>query len=525
MIIVYNFINKKIETIPHCADYYFNSMINNKKESFLLKSQKSSSSIPVSKTSDLETTNKNILIEPTPEVSTKAPYSGQFECETGNYHTFCPISCVSWLYQKIEDSFFLVIGTKTCGYFLQNALGVMIFAEPRYAMAELEESDISAQLNDYKELKRLCLQIKQDRNPSVIVWIGTCTTEIIKMDLEGMAPKLEADIGIPIVVARANGLDYAFTQGEDTVLAAMAQKCPERLKNINVSSPELLDPQNSSNNSINGVQKNEVQKKELVLFGSLPSTIANQLQFELKRQGINVSGWLPSARYSDLPALDENVYVCGINPFLSRTATSLMRRRKCKLISAPFPIGPDGTRAWVEKICNVFGIVPTGLEEREKTIWTNLADSINFIKGKSVFFMGDNLLEISLARFLIRCGMTVYEIGIPYMDKRFQAGELALLEKTCIEMKVPFPRIVEKPDNYYQIQRIKELKPDLVITGMAHANPLEARGIVTKWSVELTFAQIHGFTNAKDLIDLISKPLYRKQHLEKHDSLNKTFAL
>ena len=65
-----------------------------------------------------------------------------FECETGNYHTFCPISCVAWLYQKIEDSFFLVIGTKTCGYFLQNALGVMIFAEPRYAMAELEEGDI-----------------------------------------------------------------------------------------------------------------------------------------------------------------------------------------------------------------------------------------------------------------------------------------------------------------------------------------------------------------------------------------------
>ena len=106
-----------------------------------------------------------------------------FECETGNYHTFCPISCVSWLYQKIQDSFFLVIGTKTCGYFLQNAMGVMIFAEPRYAMAELEEGDISAQLNDYSELRRLCIQIKKDRNPSVIFWIGTCTTEIIKMDL------------------------------------------------------------------------------------------------------------------------------------------------------------------------------------------------------------------------------------------------------------------------------------------------------------------------------------------------------
>jgi len=467
------------------------------------------------KNSVLETKNSST----TNDASVSNPYSGQFECETGNYHTFCPISCVSWLYQKIEDSFFLVIGTKTCGYFLQNALGVMIFAEPRYAMAELEESDISAQLNDYKELKRLCLQIKQDRNPSVIVWIGTCTTEIIKMDLEGMAPTLEAEIGIPIVVARANGLDYAFTQGEDTVLAAMAQKCPERSKAVAPLSGE--SPQNPNQKE----NKKQNHEKELVLFGSLPSTIANQLQLELKRQGINVSGWLPSSRYSDLPALGEDVYVCGINPFLSRTATSLMRRRKCKLISAPFPIGPDGTRAWVEKICNVFGIVPTGLEEREKTIWANLTESIQFIKGKSVFFMGDNLLEISLARFLIRCGMTVYEIGIPYMDKRFQAGELALLEKTCIEMKVPFPRIVEKPDNYYQIQRIKELKPDLVITGMAHANPLEARGITTKWSVEFTFAQIHGFTNTKDLLELVSRPLRRNKNLENHESLSKTFAL
>ena len=122
-----------------------------------------------------------------------------FECETGNYHTFCPISCVAWLYKKIEDSFFLVIGTKTCGYFLQNALGVMIFAEPRYAMAELE-GDISAQSNDYKELKRLCLQIKRDRNPSVIFWIGTCTTEIIKMDLEGIAPKYWGALSVRVIL-------------------------------------------------------------------------------------------------------------------------------------------------------------------------------------------------------------------------------------------------------------------------------------------------------------------------------------
>jgi light-independent protochlorophyllide reductase subunit N len=237
------------------------------------------------------------------------------------------------------------------------------------------------------------------------------------------------------------------------------------------------------------------------------------LTHELKRQGIEVSGWLPSQRYGELPELGENVYVCGVNPFLSRTATTLMRRRKCKLISAPFPIGPDGTRAWIEKICSVYAITPTGLNEREDKIWESLQDYIKLIKGKSVFFMGDNLLEISLARFLIRCGMIVQEIGIPYIDKRFQASELALLEKTCIEMKVPLPRIVEKPDNYYQIQRIRELHPDLVITGMAHANPLEARGITTKWSVEFTFAQIHGFANAREILELVTRPLKRNQNL------------
>jgi light-independent protochlorophyllide reductase subunit N len=447
------------------------------------------------------------------------------ECETGNYHTFCPISCVSWLYQKIEDSFFLVIGTKTCGYFLQNALGVMIFAEPRYAMAELEEADISAQLNDYKELKRLCLQIKKDRNPSVIFWIGTCTTEIIKTDLEGIAPRLEAEIGIPIVVARANGLDYAFTQGEDTVLAALVQSCPNLKPSTTVDDPAqatfiqsllqwpLTNTGMTANASVPKGSAPQAKHPPLVLFGSVPSTVVNQLTVELNKQGIHISGWIPARRYSELPELGPDVYVCGVHPYLSRTATALMRRKECKLINAPFPIGPDGTRAWIEKICKTFDIEPQGLEEREAAIWEKLEDYLELVRGKSVFFMGDNVLEVSLARFLIRCGMIVYEIGIPYIDKRFQASELQLLEQTCRDMKVMMPRIVEKPDNYHQIQRIRELMPDLAITGMAHANPLEARGISTKWSVEFTFAQIHGFTNARDILELVTRPLRRNSSL------------
>jgi len=50
---------------------------------------------------------------------------------------------------RLKIASFLVIGTKTCGYFLQNAMGVMILLNP---CNELEEGDISAQLNDYDEL-------------------------------------------------------------------------------------------------------------------------------------------------------------------------------------------------------------------------------------------------------------------------------------------------------------------------------------------------------------------------------------
>ncbi|MGF1495866.1 MAG: ferredoxin:protochlorophyllide reductase (ATP-dependent) subunit N, partial [Elainellaceae cyanobacterium] len=308
------------------------------------------------------------------------------------------------------------------------------------------------------------------------------------------------------------------TQGEDTVLAAMAQRCPKQ-----VTSEAEKEERNAIQKLISFGRKKEDEAQEkseyvdhppLVLFGSLPDPVVTQLTLELKKQGIQVSGWLPAKRYTELPVLEEGYYVAGVNPFLSRTATTLMRRRKCKLIGAPFPIGPDGTRAWIEKICSVFGIEPQGLDEREAKIWESLEDYISLIRGKSVFFMGDNLLEISLARFLIRCGMTVPEIGIPYMDKRYQGAELKLLEQTCRDMGVALPRIVEKPDNYNQIQRIYDLDPDLVITGMAHANPMEARGISTKWSVEFTFAQIHGFTNARDILELVTRPLRRNNSLK-----------
>lgn len=46
-----------------------------------------------------------------------------------------------------------------------------------------------------------------------------------------------SEIGILILVARANGLTYTFTQAKDTVLDDMAHRCPDH--NILIEEKEL----------------------------------------------------------------------------------------------------------------------------------------------------------------------------------------------------------------------------------------------------------------------------------------------
>jgi light-independent protochlorophyllide reductase subunit N len=63
-----------------------------------------------------------------------------------------------------------------------------------------------------------------------------------------------------------------------------------------------------------------------------------------------------------------------------------------------------------------------------------------------------------------------------------------------------------------QLDRVRDSSPDLVVCGMGLANPLEAEGIATKWSIELVFSPIHGIDQAGDLAELFSRPL-RRRHL------------
>ena len=64
-----------------------------------------------------------------------------------------------------------------------------------------------------------------------------------------------------------------------------------------------------------------------------------------------------------------------------------------------------------------------------------------------------------------------------------------------------------------QLDRCRADAPDLVVCGLGLANPLEAEGITTKWSIELVFSPIHGYEQAADLAALFARPLDRRTRL------------
>ena len=128
------------------------------------------------------------------------------------------------------------------------------------------------------------------------------------------------------------------------------------------------------------------------------------------------------------------------------------------------------------------------------------------LAGKRVFLFPDSQLEIPLARFLSReLSMRIVEAGTPYLHRQHLAEELALLPENIA--------LSEGQDVERQLDRCRAARPDLVVCGLGLANPLEAEGLTTKWSIELLFTPVQGYDQAADLAELFARPLVRRMRL------------
>ena len=187
------------------------------------------------------------------------------------------------------------------------------------------------------------------------------------------------------------------------------------------------------------------------------------------------------------------------------------RCRGAKRLAAPFPLGVEGTTAWLQAAANAFGINQQTFDEVTRAprqrAEVALARQRVHLSGKKIFFFPDSQMEIPLARFLgDEMGMQPVEVGTPYLHREHLACELEVLPAST--------QLSEGQHVDRQLDRCRDARPDIVVCGLGLANPLEAEGMTTKWSIELLFTPIQGFDQAGDPAELFARPLIRRAKLE-----------
>lgn len=401
--------------------------------------------------------------------------------ERGQREVFCGLTGIVWLHRKIQDAFFLVVGSRTCAHLLQAAAGVMVFAQPRFATAIIEERDLAGLADANDELDKVVRRLL-DRRPEIrlLFLVGSCPSEVIKLDLGRAAARLSgAHGGVQVLHYSGSGIETTFTQGEDACLSALVPTMPPA----------------------------DDRRRQLLVAGALADVVEDQFARLFADLGIDAR-FLPARRASQLPGVGPGTDVLLAHPWLSETARCL-QERGAKILPAPFPIGEEGTTAWLQVAAQAFGVEQERFERVTQPGRARARSAVSSqrpqLAGKSAFLFPDSQLEIPLARFLANeLGMRIEEVGTPYLHRTLMAPELA---------RLPATRLSEGQDVERQLDRCMAAMPDITVCGLGLANPLEARGLSTKWSIELVFTPIQGYEQAGDLAGLFTRPLRRRELL------------
>ena len=404
--------------------------------------------------------------------------------ERGQREVFCGLTGIVWLHRKMQDAFFLVVGSRTCAHLIQSAAGVMIFAEPRFATAILEDRDLAGMADCNEELDRVANRILE-RRPDIntLFLVGSCPSEVIKLDLENAAQRLSQRYRgrVRVLNYSGSGIETTFTQGEDNCLRSLVPEMPAR----------------------------PAGQRSLLVVGTLADVVEDQFARLFDELGIGPVDFLPPRRARELPGVGADTALVAAQPFLGETVRALIKRG-ATLLDAPYPFGVEGTHEWLRAAATAWGIEPARVERVTAAPRARaeraLAHYHDRLAGKRITFLPDSQLEIPLARFLQReCGMQPIEIGTPYLDRQLLAAEL---DRLPADVRLSEGQHVDR-----QLDRLYSDRPDLTVCGLGLANPLEARGLRTKWSIELVFSPIHGFDQVGDLAELFARPLDRSERL------------
>ncbi len=294
--------------------------------------------------------------------------------ERGQREVFCGLTGIIWLHRAIQDAFFLVVGSRTCAHLIQSAAGVMIFAEPRFATAIIEDRDLAGLADANDELDRVVARLLE-RRPDIrmLFLVGSCPSEVIKLDLSRAASRLDKQHApnVRVLSYSGSGIETTFTQGEDACLAALVPELPS----------------------------DETDEPQLLVVGALPDIIEEQFRRLFDALGLKRVSFFPPRKSRDLPSIGRGTRVLLAQPFLTETAR-LLEARGAKRLTAPFPFGIEGTTQWLKAAADAFAVphetFASVIKPAEARARTALEPYRFRLAGKSVFFFPDSQLEIRL---------------------------------------------------------------------------------------------------------------------------------
>ncbi len=405
--------------------------------------------------------------------------------QRGQHEVFCGLTSIVWLHRKIENAFFLVVGSRTCAHLIQSAAGVMIFAEPRFGTAIIDERDLAGLADIDDELDSVVGRLLE-RRPDIelLFLVGSCPSEVIKLDLKRAAQRLSKlhTPKVRVLNYSGSGIETTFTQGEDACLSALASDAQK---------------------------ENADAADQLLVVGALADVVEDQFRRLFTEMGIHNVTFLPAKKANAPLIIGPKTKYLLAQPFLGDTAR-VLDDRGAKRITAAFPLGAEGTTAWLKAAAESFGVSAEKFESAtaagHRRALIAMEAHREALQGKRIFFFPDSQLEIPLARYVSEeLGMRLVEVGTPYLHRAHLAEDLARLPAGTL--------LSEGQDVERQLDRCRAEDPDLVVCGLGLANPLEAEGMTTKWSIELVFTPIQGYDQAGDLARLFSRPLDRRTRL------------
>jgi light-independent protochlorophyllide reductase subunit N len=246
-----------------------------------------------------------------------------------------------------------------------------------------------------------------------------------------------------------------------------------------------------------------------MVVGCVADVVEDQFRRVFDQLGVGPVSFFPARRAAELPSVGAGTRLLLAQPFNGETVRALIARG-AQVLSAPYPLGAQGTTAWLAAAASEWQVPSARFEEVTRPLIERANRALDRYRprlaGKSVFLMPDSQLEVPIARFLAsEMGMRLLEVGTPYLDRQMVAAELELLPADVV--------ISEGQHLDRQLDRVRAARPDITVCGLGLANPLEAVGLSTKWSIELVFTPIHGYDQAADLAEVFVRPLERRSRL------------